>query len=176
MKREMGNRMKLLTLDPSSTAIGYCISTGPGKLVEFGKITGPGKLNAIMRIEREMLPDLVKLVRNHMSDETDDQLIALIETPAPTQGASTKKRHPRGQATYGVAVGMVIGELRRLEVDRQYVRADQWANKVKKVFRQAFVEQKYPQYDAKKLKDTGMDVSDAIALSDWFWARHAIFK
>ncbi len=169
---------KLLSLDPSSTAIGYCVSTGHGQLVEFGKITGPSKLDAINRLDRDMIPDLANIIQNHMPNSEVDQLVAIVETPSPGQAGKKTKRWGamRGLATYGIAVGMVLNELRHAGVIAQTTRADQWTNGTKKGVRQIWVEQKYEKYDRAKLKDSGGDVSDAISLGDWWWTRQGVMR
>ena len=157
--------MLLLTIDPSSTAIGYCISTGPGKLIEFGKITGKGE--AMLRLEIHMLPDLLKIIETHKPDT------ALVETPAPQQG---QRKATRGQATYGVAVGMVLRDLHHAGIETQRTRADQWTNGVAKVRRQDWIEQKYANIGYTRKGDSGGDISDAIGLSDWWWARQGVLN
>lgn len=153
--------MKLLSLDPSSTAIGYCISTGHGKLVEFGKITGKG--DVLPRLNIHMLPDLAKIIEMHKPD------VCLVETPAPQQGG--RMAH-RGQANYGMAVGMVLRDLHHAGIELHTTRADQWTNGVAKKTRQRWIEQRYRDYTIKG--DCGGDKADAIGLADWWWARNGV--
>lgn len=157
--------MILLTLDPSSTAIGYCISTGHGRHIEFGKITGHAKYDAIARLERDMLPDLAKIVEQHKPDAV------LVETPSPQQG---QRKATRGQATYGMAVGMVLRDLRHMGIDPQTTRADEWTNGVPKQVRHVWIAEKYRVQGYDMAKDAGGDVSDAIGLADWWWTRNLV--
>ncbi|MBL4701594.1 MAG: hypothetical protein JKX85_10095 [Phycisphaeraceae bacterium] len=157
--------MILLTLDPSSTVIGYCISTGPGRLLDAGKIKS-SKSDAYARLSI-MMPDLIKLIEQHKPDA------ALVETPAPQQG---QRKATSGQAIYGVAVGMVLNELQRRGIAVHRTRADEWTNRVPKLSRQRWIAQRYRGHGYAIKDDKGGDVSDAIGLADWWWARQGVMK
>lgn len=153
--------MILLTLDPSSTTIGYCISTGPGKLLDAGKIKS-SKPDMFGRL-RIMLPELDSLIDKY------DITHVLIETPAPQSG---NKKNNRGQATYGMAVGRVFERLETKHgLSVEYTPADEWTNRVSKANRQAWIAEKYRSIGYRIESDRGGDVSDAIGLADWWWVR-----
>jgi hypothetical protein len=152
----------ILSLDPSSSCIGYAVGDGSGQIREAGRMRPPSRARDALAKVRAMRPELVEIV-----DQYHDTLeTALIETPAPQQG---KHMNARGQANYGMAVGYVIRLIDELFGWRHVhtVRADQWTRQVKKQHRQRCLELDVPGYRA--TDDPGGDVADAIGLLRW-WA------
>lgn len=150
--------MKILSLDPSSKCVGYAIGDGD-RLIECGKLK-PIKGDAIARIRsiRDDIKQILKL-------EKPDCLV--IEKPSPQAPSG---RNNSGQATYGMAVGLVIDQCFEYQDQTNAkiitVSPDVWTNRVKKERRQAAIAYKYQQYNPSQ--DKGGDVSDAIGLLEWW--------
>lgn len=152
--------MTLLSLDPSSSIVGYAVMRGAGHLVEAGRIK-PSKttLKSLARI-REFGEEVRALIDEMKPDRV------VIETPNPrayrTNGA--------GLTIYGMAVGFIVATVDASGVPYDCVDACDWTKGVEKGKRTRLIALKYPQYrmDA----DSGMDAADAIGLGDWWYTRN----
>ena len=155
--------MKLLALDPSSSAIGYSVSTGPARehVIDAG-VLRPSKKSApaIERI-RSMLVDVQALLQEH------EPGAAVIEQPSQHVNKG-HKGGGAGLATYGMAVGAVWGvvEVRIKEV--KLVQPNTWTRGRRKTTRAVLVHLEH-EIDAEA--DKGMDCADAIAIGQWWWER-----
>lgn len=157
--------MKLLALDPSSTACGYAIFDGES-LHDCG-ILKPDRVRdgAEARIDA-ICRELAELVTEH------GITAAVIET---TSG-KVAKRHGGGGA--GLAIyGWALGECRRLLIRLlgagtvKSVTENEWTAGVSKARRAATVRMLYHgmQWD----DDKGHDAADAVALGLWYIRRMA---
>ena len=160
---------RVMALDPSSSVIGYCCMSYAKNIIEAGRICSRnGDDWDIVRRVDTMLGDLRKTLVECCPDEV------VIEIPAPQ---SPPMQHGnRGQANYGVAVGLVIGEVRRWamagpppEVPVHFVRVDTWTRGMKKEKRAKWIALQFPKY--RMVKDTGLDIADAIGLCQWWIQR-----
>ena len=149
--------MTTLTLDPSSTRTGYAIGTSRTHLIEAGILT-PSKGNPVERAYA-MAKDAVALIRDHVP------ATVVIETPSPQ--APHGKAGARGQATYGMAVGIILATVRSVHRNVELVRADVWKRRVPKKHLIDCIANDFPQYDRKA--DRGGDCADAIGLLQWWY-------
>lgn len=172
--------MKVLALDPSSTIIGYACMSDMKSIIEAGRIRAhSGDDWTIVQKVDTMLGELRQTLDTCRPEEI------VIEIPAPQ--APPMKHGNRGQANYGLAVGMVIAECRAwvhslrgpddlyYDVPLHFVRVDVWARGQKKAARAEWICRLFPQYRMARAKDAGMDIADAISLCMW-WMQHGRLK
>lgn len=155
--------MKILALDPSLTCTGYAVLDG-SRVIDGGRIrpTSPASTPAAERA-REIAREALDVVRSHAPVD-----VAVVETPAPQ---APDDRNRRGQADYGLCVGVIIGRLDAIAgLEVVTARADAWTGGVSKAKRAAAIAAVHPEYNPDR--DGGMDVADAIGLADW-WLDHA---
>lgn len=180
--------MTLLSLDPSSSAVGFAVLRGiePADLVDAGLLRPSMARGALGELpdwlhhhlrQRELHATwrILSLVRDalELADEHQpDQIV--IEIPSGLYGAGAKQGAKGSLTTYGLAAGAMFGALnhaRPLTVapvtERQWTR---WRKG--KVQHQATVAALYRQYQADA--DPGADVSDAIGLGRWWLIHHAM--
>lgn len=155
--------MILLALDPSLTCTGYAVGTSDRHLIESGRITPTctsGKVDATLRAW-SMCKDIDDLIREHDIEQ------AVVETPAPQ--APRGKHGSKGQAKYGVAVGVIACHvIESLGIGKvTVVAADDWTGQVPKQRRALCVAADFPNYSTKR--DPGLNVADAIALMQWWF-------
>lgn len=160
--------MKLLSLDPSSSIVGYAITTGPAEVVEAGRIT-PDKASAkwpqrVESLERQV----IELIQDTQPD------LVLIEAPSgKVHRAIAKKSKGAGQSIYGAAFGSIWTVARQAMPERvQIVSANEWTRQQTKGNRAEELSRIMPGIDLKQ--DTGLDAADAIELAVWWWAEQAI--
>ena len=157
----------VLGLDPSSTRTGYAMLSGLRceELLDAGYLR-PHRVrdSAIDRI-RAMRDDTYQLIH------ADTQVIA-IETPTP--GGKRYARR-RGQAQYGVAVGVMLGVAWQWRDEYPYNRivapiaADVWTGGKPKSSRRPIIEALYPQIrQALADQDDGGDIADAIGVARYY--------
>lgn len=161
--------MKLLALDPSSTRTGYALLAGPRELLDCGHVTPPSAMKCVVRRGLYMAEECRQLCIAHHPQHI------IVEIPAPQ--APKWAQSNRGQANYGVAVGLVLA--RTLDWVREHgphsfdsvewVQADVWTRRVKKAHRQLCVMSDFPAYS--RNLDPGLDAADAIALGQYFFQR-----
>lgn len=161
--------MTILSLDPSSTIIGYAV-LDDGRLRVAGPIT-PDKRNgpSYDRV-RQMGRDL----RQVMDSATPD--VILIEW---TKGKVGKRHLGRGAglAVYGTGVGHALAIADAWAEDRPGVLVfpileNTWTRRLPKEDRSRIIAQQFPAY--RQLDDPGGDVADAIGLAKW-WIRQSLF-
>ncbi len=145
-----------LTLDPSSTAIGYAFWRC-SRPTECGLLTPEKKsASATARIE-SMRVQLLTL-----ADELLPDYIVLETCDGPQH--STRGR----QASLGVwarACGVYEGALRTLDY-KLFPVGNEWTRRKSKEQRQQIARTVCPSYDP--ARDPGMDISDALALGAWW--------
>lgn len=154
----------LLSLDPSSTRTGFSVSTGRLSLIEAGMLNPADASNPPYVRAWTMADDAVELCREHGVNQI------VIEGPAP----QSPRMGNRGQAAYGMAVGVIWARLRLLEIPLQVVAVDVWTAKVSKAHQAACVASDFPEYAAMRKRDPGMDVADAIGLAVWWWQEQKV--
>ena len=159
-----------LTLDPSSTAIGYALWRG-GRPVEIGLLTPDKKsASAAARIESMRVQVLA------LADDLAPDYIVMETCDGPQHSRRGR------QASLGVwarACGVYEGALRTAGLKVIPVGND-WTRRKSKEARQQLARGLSPAYAefADAGKDAGMDVSDAIALGAWWldYQREAMLK
>ena len=162
----------ILSLDPSSTVVGYAAMTARGRLMEAGLIAPECKRDAsyaricAMRLDLRGLLDRLK------------PTIILIEW---TKGKVGRRRHAgrgAGLAVYGAGVGAIATECEiwaeRCTPSPQVVPIleNDWTRGVRKEDRTLAIKQLYPQY--RHADDPGGDVADALGLARWYLRQDSI--
>jgi len=166
------NRSTIVSLDPSSTVVGYAVMRTDGRLVQAGPITPEDKKAGSFERVQSLGDDIWSLLERHQPD------IILIEW---TVGKVGQRRHQGGGAglsVYGCGVGWIgcvcntwisAGTWCALQMPRLIaILENDWTRGVPKEDRQAAVFAAYPQYDP--AEDPGGDVADAIDMALW-WLR-----
>jgi hypothetical protein len=165
--------VKLLALDPSSTAVGYAVLTGPEPrvLLEAGVCRPRRVRDAVNRRLESLALEVERLLEEHAPH------VVVIED---TSGKVGRKRHGgggAGLAVYGKAVGYLLCFLEersrlpgRLEVVP--VEENTWTRGVPKRARLAAVAATYSAY--RPDKDPGGDAGDAIALAEWWFTERTV--
>ena len=168
--------MRVLSLDPSSNIVGYCLMIAETeRLIELGRLVGkPSRADADTRV-RSILGDMGPMLRETRPD------VILVELPLGKQYTRTPGKQS-GMAVWGMAAGRVCGWLEgRLSVEDEppqviVVSNTKWTRGKSKADRQIEVSVQFPAYRTSWLdRDTGMDISDAIAMALW-WSRRRTKK
>ena len=157
----------ILSLDPSSKAIGWAIMLPPVELVGGGVITPDDKTARSFDRIVNMCESLAELLK-----EIEPGSI-LIEWTLGKVGQRRHKGGGAGLSVYGAGVGYAAA------ICRSYTKAvegcelipileNDWTRGVKKRERQLAVIQEYPHYLPDL--DPGGDLSDAIGMAVW-WLR-----
>jgi Holliday junction resolvasome RuvABC endonuclease subunit len=161
--------MRILSLDPSSSAIGWAMMSGPpDRLLAFHLIRS-GSSNSVTRIDR-MTRDLLAVANEHTPD------VVVMEW-------ATGKVHRRvraqsagaGLATLGQAQGSYRAALMADGFDVRTVTDGEWTCGVSKDARADRVAFEWADYRAWRPKDHGLDVADAIGLGA-FWLRRELHR
>lgn len=165
----------ILAFDPSSSAIGFAAMRSPGDLAQVGIIRPEQpKASALTR-----LPDMLDEARALVLDIMPSAIA--IEMP----GKHARKHGKQTGAAlgiYGAACGMVWQLCRMLAYwpderlkGMQVLAVDsgQWSRSSKEA-RHLGVHAQFPMY--RRLRDPGMDASDAVALAQWFFGQQALDK
>lgn len=152
----------LLSLDPSSMAIGYALFRDCGSLASAGVIrpTLPAEFAARCRdICRTLFT--VPGVR-----DADEAVIEFARAFARGRGGMKTAR------VLGFALGMVYGAvLELLPAERvHFVEPRDWTGNRSKAARTRLLAAELRGYD--RSKDWGMDAADAIGLGRWWLAKH----
>jgi hypothetical protein len=168
----------LLSLDPSSTAIGYAVLRSARDVVEFGVIrpdkkSAPGSQRSPLERIDSMMALLDVVLQRVIGLGVDS---AVIEIPGRHQrkGRGQKGGSAGGGAnlmSYALAVGHARQFCLRYLFNVQSVSSGDWSRTPKEL-RRLGVLSTFPKY--RELHDPGMDASDAIALGVWWFERHAI--
>lgn len=160
--------MIILSLDPSSTIIGYAVMDD-GRLCEAGPITPDQRTGPSYQRVRDMsryLRQVMDVVRPG---------VILIEW---TKGKVGKRHLGRGAglAVYGTGVGAALATADSWAEDRPGVLVfpileNDWTRGITKEKRSQLIAQQYPRY--RPADDPGGDVADAIGLAAW-WIRQSL--
>lgn len=159
--------MKLLTLDPSTTRIGYAVMSDHRTLHEAGAIRpAAGEADANGRV-RSMAGDVAELLREQQPD------VVLVEDTGSHVHAG-RQGGGAGLMVYGKGVGYVLRVCDEVAgAERvQTVETQVWSRGARKEKRQRQVAAQFSQYDARK--DKGCDISDAIAMAQWWFGQQMI--
>lgn len=160
--REDLKDLKLLAVDPSTTATGYAVFRGPRELLEAGVIRA-SQGAAQERID-EICDELDTLIGDHHPTH------AVVETSAAHQHGRCGGGKLSGLARYGEAVGAVRATLRiRLGADRVAWSSPGWTHQTSKAARVWQVKAAFPDYCLDL--DRGADAADAVALGLWWFAQ-----
>jgi hypothetical protein len=161
----------VLSLDPSSKAVGWAVMTGPACVLQGGIITPPN--NAAPARERiyRMAQELRGLLREIRPGRI------LIEWPSGHVGTKRHRGGGAGLSVYGCGVGYIVATADAYcEFDAiaevVTITETDWTRGVRKPERQAAVISLLPQYDASL--DPGGDLADAIGLAVWWFRGQAI--
>ncbi len=152
----------ILSLDPSSTCIGYARFSRDGDLHDAGRITSKKSQRATVRMVK-LAEEIVELVE---CSTPASRIICVVEIPS---GHVNRGRHGGGGAglsTYGLAVGYLLGRLASLDVDVRMVEENKWTRGIPKFKRCRLVALKHQSYQP--INDPGGDVADAIGLGEWW--------
>lgn len=168
-RREWSEAVSILALDPSSTCCGYCLAeprVGYGmRCIEAGVIKPtPRKGTALERADR-----IASYVAALVAETPPAEIV--IEIPAMRPPRHARGMATRGQANYGLAVGLILSAARAAAYPRPVhtVTADTWT-RTAKAKRLGAVMATVPTYDP--ATDPGMDMADAILLARWWMDNH----
>lgn len=160
----------ILAIDPSSSAIGFAGMTSARHLDHVGVITPdkskapvldrlPGMLDELLAVVVELAPKVI--------------VIEMPQKHAKKHGGHSGA----SLAFYGWACGAVWQMCRtltyRMDLRVVAVGSGTWS-KTSKEMRALGVRSEFKQLA--KLKDSGMDASDAVALAQWWHERNRIIK
>ncbi len=160
--------MKLLSLDPSSTCTGYAVFDG-SRLIEHGTLTGNKRTDSAITRVLSMRDELLVLLQEHSPG------VALIELPLDRQYTRQGGKRSSMPIWAGAAWALwmvLVDESHRLgehiEPMAIYpISNTRWTAGSSKQDRQNMVRAKHNSYDP--ARDTAsLDMSDAIALGDWY--------
>lgn len=158
--------VRILSLDPSSKAIGWAVlNSGKDPLERFGVLTA-GSDDPVRRTDK-LGADLLALVR-----EINPAPRIVMEWASPKVNAWARKTHGgAGLTVLGQAQGFYRGILGIIPVD--LVTEREWAGRKSKDDRTERVALEFPAYRAAQLRgeDPGQDAADAIGLGLWWLAR-----
>ncbi len=159
--------MNALSLDPSSTCIGFCFGNEK-QIHQFGRIRPDNPRSEPIHRIRNMIGDLTKLINSHPKLE-----LAIIEIPSgKIHGRFQKRKRPiTGLSVYGMAVGAVwLHCLQSIRIV-QTVKENEWSQ-TPKDDRALAVACDHPEITT--MKDQGLDIADAVALMKWWQVQQAI--
>lgn len=160
-------RVKLFTIDPSSTSCGYAVLSDHRTMIECGCVTPDMAYVSPLYIVL-MARELVEIISEAKPD------LVLIEIPAdqaPRLGA-------RGQAKYGMACGIIYAMIYAAQVCKiETVQSDKWPRMIhrsksdaaKKAQRQRILRSQFASYDPRR--DPKLDIADAIEMGQWFFGQ-----
>ncbi len=161
----------VLSLDPSSTVIGFAVFGDGDHLIDGGLIEPQCKsAESYWRI-RSMASDLAGLL---------DQIRPAVILIEWTKGKVGVRRHGglgAGLAVYGAGIGSVAAQCEAWAAQRDCrvvpVLENTWTRGVTKAARQAAIAASVDGYDS--AKDPGGDVADAIGLGQW-WMKETLVR
>jgi len=165
----------LLSLDPSSSAIGYAISTDPDTFTECGVIKPKISKFARYRTKQGITTEAVERIADmrHQLIEVIQQYepeVTIVELPSGHVHGRNKSKGS-GQSIHGMGVGAVLaicwGHCKPMSI--QVINANTWTRRTPKERRTARIQQIFPEYDA--ANDKGGDQADAMGLARWWYAK-----
>lgn len=152
----------IIALDPSSSCIGYARFSRDGALCDAGRATTPMTQGAYVRMVK-LAEEILELVE---CSTPATRITCVIEVPSGKVNRGRHKGGGAGLSVYGVAVGYLLGRLANLDVDVRMILENDWTRGIAKADRQASVAARHRSYE--RANDPGADVSDAIALGEWW--------
>lgn len=155
--------MRLISFDPSSTCTGWAVMEPIERLLACGKIVFPHKAVLVDRLEL-LRVSVLGVLGEHEPQE------AVIEIPS---ARAWNKGGGYGLAGYGMAVGVVLGACWQALEAVHTVTEDKWTGRQPKEKRLMLVKALYAK-EYSRHQDLGLDISDAIALGNWFLANKRI--
>jgi len=168
--------MKIVSLDPSSSVIGYAVidgaAIGAAALDAAGLITPADGRHPSYRRIRDMCADLLELL------EANAPEVILIEWSKGKVGRRHKGRGA-GLAVYGAGVGAALvtadtwSGIHGQSATVIPILENDWTRGVPKQRRSAWVAAQYPQYNP--AQDPGGDVADAIGLAR-YWVKTSLLN
>jgi len=172
-KSSIVNRQSVLSLDPSSTAVGWAVMASATAIVEGGLITP--ERQAAPYIERvfDIVTDLDLLL------DSFEPATILIEIP--TGKVHRRKRpytHGMGLSVYGFGVGAVWLQChqwcRRRPSQIIPIFANDWTRGVAKRDRQIAIASMFDHY--RIADDPGGDAADAIGMAVWWFRQRNLWN
>ena len=170
-KSSIVNRHSVLSLDPSSTVVGWSVMASATRLIGAGLITPA--------IHSEPSYGRICGMRHDLRDLLDEQQPAtiLIEW---TRGKVGKRHHGRGAglAVYGCGVGAMATECEHWSETHPAavvpIYENDWTRGVPKRDRQLAIASMFDQYRVGD--DPGGDMADAIGLGVWWFRQRNLFQ
>jgi hypothetical protein len=159
--------MKLLSLDPSSTCIGYAVwsdSSGRMIVMEHGRLKPQKSTADIQGRIRSLADELAKLVV-----EFDPDVIVIEVMLGRQYTASGNKQRTTSLPTCAVSMGFMWRVCCGLDATTIAVDNLAWTRGRSKESRKVRARQLCSAYDQKQ--DQGGDAADAICLGDWYIQR-----
>ena len=158
----------ILSLDPSSTAIGWAEMSMAGQLEQAGVIRSSVRSPAYDRVI-----DMNSALRT-LLDYVKPATILIEWTVGKVAGRQKLRSRGAGLGIYGIGVGAAVmtcywyqHEMMQIEIiDIIPVVENDWTRGVHKRDRQAAIALQYTAYDA--AQDPGADMADAIGLAQWW--------
>jgi Holliday junction resolvasome RuvABC endonuclease subunit len=150
--------MKILSLDPSSTACGWAVLDLGGDVLDLGVIKPGGHRPLWSRVGR-MCDAIGELMARIEPDEV------LVEV---TSGMTYKARRASSLATLGMAQGAVWCAVKAGGREPHVVTEVEWTQRRKKQDRQRELAIWCDAYRGVAKKDKGGDIADAVGLGLWW--------
>ena len=157
------SRLRILSLDPSLSVVGWCVADVDGREIEVARVGRVASSREGTPVERTRL--LCEEVRRVAYDYAvmptgySKLVTALIEVPS----GRTAMRHRgggHGLAVYGFAVGAIYEMFYSLLGHVETVDEGVWTGSRSKQVRKKIAVEHYE--PLKRIKDPGMDISDEI--------------
>ncbi len=160
----------ILSLDPSTTRIGFALVSGPAiALVEVGRFT-PSKRSAPWpdRVQ-SMISDVKETIKTHTPSRV------ILEAPdGKVHGNIAARSRGNGLSIYGAGFGAVWQAcVEVMPAGSVELVPTSWTGGKPKKTRARMLAYKFPALDLSS--DTGLDTADAIELAVWWWARNPQF-
>ena len=153
----------ILSLDPSTTALGWAIGEH-GEVVAAGVFKPPAKDHWINRVTG-MIPALY-IQMNMMQKPLHFERV-IIESPDGKIHARAKGSGGQGASKYGFAVGYFFGYFACEDIPTEAISVNEWTRGKPKERRAREIEIICPHLDFGK--DPGLDAHDAAALLQWWY-------
>jgi hypothetical protein len=155
--------MKLLTLDPSSTAIGYAVTDSDLTLHDVGVIR-PDMARAVAEVR---VLNMTAAVREILTEHADIEHV-LLEKPSGHVHGRMKHAGGSGLSIYGMGVGAVLQLCTDMRpMGTQMIDCNVWTMGKSKTARARIIQARWPTYQWDQ--DKGMDAQDAVGMAIWFW-------